>query len=180
MRQACRTTVLAKMTDLRRPIHEPEGVDAEPYTRAWKEAPDAESHILEIAELAYLLQADGIPVPEVFKRIGSVLDPPPHDFAVMHRKLSHWSNPLHQYVSHYLKLHCPADLELDVYNTALALAELWGQIFAEGHSPPGHPRTCSARAQRKPPTVSIPCSRRTIATAAAHATTAASRRGHPR
>ncbi len=45
-----------------------------------------------------LLQADGFPVPEVFKRIGSVLGPPPADFAGMHRKMGGWSDPLRKLV----------------------------------------------------------------------------------
>ena len=133
MRQASRITVLSNMNDLRRPCHLPEGADQEAPDLAWKDAQDAESHILEIAELAYVLQADGFPVPEVFKRIGRVLDPPSDDFAAQQKRMGDWSDPLRSYLVDYLQRHQPAYVALggSVFSIALAIAELWAEIYAE-------------------------------------------------
>jgi hypothetical protein len=125
MRQACQIDVLGRMIELRRPRFARDGAD---------KAEGAEEIILEIAELAYLLQADGFPVPEVFKRIGSVLDPPPSGFASMHKKMGEWSDPLRTYTRFYLKHHRPAYLDPangQIFNTAFAIAELWAEINAE-------------------------------------------------
>jgi len=132
MRYASRIDILSRMIDLRRLIGLPEGADPEPYKRAWKEAQGAESDMLEIAELAYVLQADGFPVPEVFKRIGEVLDPPSSDLAEMHKRLGHWSDPLRHYLTAYLKRHNPAYLALgaNLFGSALTIARMWGEIYA--------------------------------------------------
>jgi hypothetical protein len=124
MRQACRIDVLGHMIETRRPRITADRDD---------KVEGAEEIILEIAELAYLLQADGFPVPEVFKRIGSVLDPPPSRFAADHKAMGHWSDPLGTYTKFYLKRHRPTYLELDsrVFSTASAIAELWAEINAE-------------------------------------------------
>ena len=93
-------------------------------------AEGVEEIILEIAELAYLLQADGFPVPEVFKRIGSVLDSPPSGVASM----CHWNDPLRSYTTFYLKQHRPAYIDPangHIFDTAFAIAELWAEINAE-------------------------------------------------
>jgi hypothetical protein len=96
MRYASRIDVLSHMTETRRPR----------FMRAGEDKDEgAEDIILEIAELAYLLQADGFPVPEVFKRIGSVLDPPPDDFADEHKAMGNWSDPLRTYTAFYLIPH---------------------------------------------------------------------------
>jgi hypothetical protein len=133
MRQASRITVLSNMNDLRRPCHLPEGADPEAPDLAWKDAEDAESHILEIAELAYVLQADGFPIPEVFKRIGLVLDPPSDDFVAQQKHMGDWSDPLRSYLIDYLRRHQPAYVALggSVFSIALAIAELWAEIYAE-------------------------------------------------
>jgi hypothetical protein len=133
MRQASRITVLSKMIDLRRPCHVPEGADPEACDLAWKDAQDAESHILETAELAYVLQADGFPIPEVFKRIGRVLDPPSDEFADQHKRMGTSSDPLRRYLIDCLQRRQPAYVALggNVFNIALTMAELWAEIYAE-------------------------------------------------
>ena len=89
----------------------PEGADPEACDLAWKDAQDAENHILETAELAYVLQADGFPVPEVFKRIGLVLDPPSDD-ADQHKRMGTSSDPLRSYLIDYLRRRQPAYVAL--------------------------------------------------------------------
>jgi len=89
----------------------PEGADPEACDLAWKDAQDAENHILETAELAYVLQADGFPVPEVFKRIGLVLDPPSDD-ADQHKRMGTSSDPLRSYLIDYLQRRQPAYVAL--------------------------------------------------------------------
>ena len=78
MRPASRIDVLGRMIEVRRPRSTSDRDE---------KVEGAEEIILEIAELAYLLQADGFPVPEVFKRIGWVLDRPPSGFAGEHKML---------------------------------------------------------------------------------------------
>ncbi len=72
MHHANRISVLSRMIDLRRlPIFQPGAKVPKAYKDAWA-AKDgsAEDRILEITELAYLLQADGFPIQEIFRRIG--------------------------------------------------------------------------------------------------------------
>lgn len=99
------------------------------YRNAWGANGDAaELRILEIAELAYILEADGFPEPEIFRRIGYVHTPSP-DFA----RLGRSGNPLRGYVVEHLSAHAPSYLKLgtQLLNTALAFAELWAMHAAQ-------------------------------------------------
>jgi len=134
MLHSSRQGTLTDMTDLRRlPLFQPGARIPKAYKDAWAEVMSAENRsaeecILEIAELAYVLQADGFPVREIFRRIGLVHTPKP-DL----RRISPYSNPLYDYVVAYLNVHAPIYLELGgtLLKSALALAELWAELSAE-------------------------------------------------
>jgi len=118
------------MIDLRRlPLFQPGARVPKAYKDAWAEEDgSAEARILEIADLAYVLQADGFPVREIFRRIGLVHTPQPDV-----RRIHSYSNPLYDYVGAHLKVHAPVYLELGgtLLSSALALAELWAELSAE-------------------------------------------------
>jgi hypothetical protein len=167
MRQTSRIDVLGHMIESRRPRFTADRDD---------KVEGAEAIILEIAELAYLLQADGFPIPEVFKRIGSVLDPPSSGFATTHRKMGGWSDPLGTYTKFYLKRHRPAYLELDtrVFSTASAIAKLWAEINAERKVNSCWPHEDQlSKHSRKAGECLASCSRRTTTTVAARTITGA-------
>jgi hypothetical protein len=73
-------------------------------------------------------------VPEVFQRIGAVLDPPPEDFASEHRVMKDWVDPLRTYTEFYLKRHRPTFMDPangHIFDTAFTIARLWAEINAE-------------------------------------------------
>jgi hypothetical protein len=86
------------------------------------------SLILEIAEFAYILEADGFPESEIFRRIGCVHTPSP-DFA----RLGRSGNPLRGYVVEHLSAHAPSYFKLgtQLLRTVLAFAELWAMHAAQ-------------------------------------------------
>lgn len=120
-----RTSTLKAMGDIRRLVmsegsKKPEGV----------KLPDSspEAAIIEIAELAYVLKADGFPEPEIFKRIGRVHEPAPqiHDFPL-------GGDPIFYYLRDYLAERFPGYLDLSwtMFMAAVTVAELWAELFAE-------------------------------------------------
>jgi hypothetical protein len=120
-----RTSTLSAMIDIRR-IAVSEGGKKPEAARV----PDgeAEDRILEIAELAHALKADGFPEPEIFKRIARVHQPEPqiHSFPL-------GGDPLLYYLRDYLSAHYPGYLKIDwqMFRCALTLAELWAELYAE-------------------------------------------------
>jgi hypothetical protein len=94
----------------------------------------AETRILEIAELAEVLEADGLQKgPEVLERIARVRGPFPHE-------LSEKTTFEYDWVTHILERHDPAYLKGGplLLDGALALASLWGSYKAAtlGRWPP--------------------------------------------
>jgi hypothetical protein len=87
-----------------------------------------EDAMLEIAELAYVLKADGFPEPEIFKRIGRVHQPEPqfHSFPL-------GGDPLFYYLRDYLAARFPAYLPLSwtMFMTTVTVASLWAELFSE-------------------------------------------------
>ena len=80
--------------------------------------------MLEIAEVAYVLRADGFPEPEVFERLARVYEtPPPPENA---------DNPLHAYLVEHLRTVDPRYLDLGqhVFAVALAMASLRSELHA--------------------------------------------------
>lgn len=122
-----RVSTLSSMSNPRRPHRLP--LDAGVSKAAWAANDElAEQRILEIAELAFILEVDGFPVPEIFRRVGLVHPPmPPLD------RLCPFGNPLHDCVVENLRAHSPTYLKLGTenLNQALALAELWALLAAE-------------------------------------------------
>jgi hypothetical protein len=87
-----------------------------------------EAAMLEIAELAYVLKADGFPEPEIFKRIGRVHQPEPQ-----FRSFPMGGDPLFYYLRDYLAARFPAYLPLSwtMFMTTFTVASLWAELFAE-------------------------------------------------
>ena len=120
-----RTSTLSAMIDIGRIVmseggKKPEGMkvpDGEP-----------EAAILEIAELAYVLKADGFPEPEIFKRIGRVHQPAPE-----FHKLPLGGNPIFYYLRDYLAARHPGYLSLSwtMFMCTVTVAELWAELHAE-------------------------------------------------
>jgi hypothetical protein len=129
------------MIDLRRlPAVTRDAAAHEAYRRAWAANDDAaESRILEITELAYILEADGFPEPEIFRRIGAVFPPAP-DL----ERLSLPGDPVRVHAVEHLTVHAPAYIELgpQLLTSALVIAELWAVRRADrlrdSHWPPQH------------------------------------------
>jgi hypothetical protein len=99
------------------------------YEEAWAEKDEAaELRILEIAEIAYILEVDGFSEREIFRRIGLVHSPKP-DL----ERICRSGNPLRCYIVEHLAVHAPIYLKLGpgLLNSALAVAELWATIAAE-------------------------------------------------
>ncbi|MBU2533764.1 MAG: hypothetical protein KKB37_13565 [Alphaproteobacteria bacterium] len=93
------------------------------YRKAWLANSDApELRILEIAELAYILEADGFPEPEIFRRVGAIF-PPAHQL----ERHTLVGDPVRAHAFGHLSIHASAYIKLGVglLNSALALAELW-------------------------------------------------------
>lgn len=92
-----RVSTLSSMSNPRRPHRLP--LDAGVSKAAWAANDElAEQRILEIAELAFILEVDGFPVPEIFRRVGLVHPPmPPLD------RLCPFGNPLHDCVVENLR-----------------------------------------------------------------------------
>lgn len=88
-------------------------------------------------------------MPDVFKRVGSVLDPPPDDFASEHKMMDRWSDPLRTYTNFYLKRHRPRYMDPangHIFDAAFTIARLWAEINAERVSNSRWPRSiCSAK-----------------------------------
>lgn len=125
MHQAIRTTTLSQMIDLRRlPAFQPETSATKLYRQSWKCRREPEARILEIVELAYLLEADGFPLPDIFTRVGSVYGPA--------QQILESTSPLRAFVAKHLMVHEPAYVELgaNLLNAAMALARLWAEINA--------------------------------------------------
>lgn len=73
MHLADRATTLIQMNALRGPVaFRPRALAAKTYIAYWQANRRAESDILDIVELAYVLRADGFPAPEVFERLRNV------------------------------------------------------------------------------------------------------------
>jgi hypothetical protein len=91
-----------------------------------------ESRILEIAELAAILRADGYPESEVFERLRKV-----HGIT---NKLKMASDPLDVSVCDYLREYHSAYLDLGekTWRSALSLAKAWSEACAKAasHWPP--------------------------------------------
>lgn len=127
MQHPCHVSTLSSMINLRRLRISPS--DAGVSKAAWAANDErAEQRILEIAELAFILEVDGFPVPEIFRRVGLVHPPTP-----ALDRLCPFGNPLHDYVVENLRVHSPTYLKLgtEILNQALALAELWAVLAAE-------------------------------------------------
>jgi hypothetical protein len=124
MRYANRIDALSQMIDLRR-LQAGQAPEASRPCRRQTKGDSAEARILEIAEVAYVLQGDGFPEPEILKRIGQVYEtaPPPPN---------HSYDPLRDYLGNHLRTYDPEYLELgsDLFHAALALASLWAEIHA--------------------------------------------------
>jgi hypothetical protein len=93
-----------------------------------------ESRILEIAEPAAILRADGYPESEVFERLRKVNG--------ITNKLKMASDPLDVSVCDYLRRYHPTYLDLgeETWRPALSLAKSWSETFgnnkAASHWPP--------------------------------------------
>ena len=124
MRHPSRTSVLSAVIDLRRlPALSSKGEHASDYRAAWSANGDApEARILEIAELAYILEADGFPEPEIFRRVGGIFPPSP-DL----NRFSLTADLLRAHAVGHLSVHAPAYIKLgpQLLKSALAIAELW-------------------------------------------------------
>jgi hypothetical protein len=123
-------TVLSSMINLRRlPMFQAGADIPKAFRDAWAANDDAaELRILEIAELAYLLEADGFPEQDIFRRIGFV-HPPAPDLG----RLCRFGNSLRGYVVENLGVHAPSYLKIGAghLNSALVLAELWAMLAVE-------------------------------------------------
>jgi hypothetical protein len=126
MRPANRIDTLSRMIDLRRLQPRSEANGACDGTKQPKDRESAEGRILEIAEVAYVLQADGFPDPEIFKRIGHVYgtEPPPKERSY---------DPLRDFIVTDLKTYDPGYLQLgaDHFRAVLLVASLWAELYAE-------------------------------------------------
>jgi hypothetical protein len=87
-----------------------------------------EARILEIAELAYILEADGFAEPEIFRRVGVVFPPSP-DL----NRFSLTGDLLRAHAVGHLSVHAPSYIKLgpQLLKSALALAELWAMRRAD-------------------------------------------------
>jgi hypothetical protein len=83
-----------------------------------------EDRILEIAEVAYVLRADGFPEPAVFERLARVFGTPAPTNEYLRR--------LDEYIADDLKKFDPKYLELgsDLFRAALEVACLWAELNA--------------------------------------------------
>lgn len=130
MQHPNRYATLSSMINLRRlPVFQPGAEIPKAYREAEiAKAEAAECRILEITELAFVLEADGFAKPEIFRRIARIHSPVPN----VERLISS-GNPLRGYLVEHLSVHAPKYMRLGpaVLNSALALAELWAVLDAE-------------------------------------------------
>jgi len=130
MRHPNRTSVLSAMVELRRlPALNFKGEHPNPERAAWPANGSApEARILEIAELAYILEADGFPEPEIFRRVGGIFPPTPdlNRFTLM-------GDLIRAHAVGHLSFHAPAYVKLgsQFLKSALAIAELWAARRAD-------------------------------------------------
>ena len=130
MQHPNRYATLSSMINLRRlPVFQPGAEVPNAYRNAEAaKAETAEQRILEITELAFVLETDGFAKPEIFRRIAHVHPPAPEI-----QRLLDSGNPLRGFLVEHLRVHAPNYVRLGpaALNSALALAELWAVLDAE-------------------------------------------------
>jgi hypothetical protein len=126
MLSADRSAILHQMTDLR-PSSAVQLADlrAQSYLPYWRLYRSAESRILEIVELAFILRADRFPEEEVFDRLRSV-------HGLVGASTTDMSDRLEVCIVDYLRQHDTAYLDLgdEVLAAALNLARPWAETHA--------------------------------------------------
>jgi hypothetical protein len=110
---ATQLQVLHLIYALRR-LAKPEGGDSFP----------GQERMLEIAEVAYVLRADGFPEPAVFERLARVYGTPAPTDDYMRRLDDYIANDLEKFDPKYLAL------GRDLYRAALEVACLWAELNA--------------------------------------------------
>jgi hypothetical protein len=127
MPSADRATTLSQMIALREPIAvQPRAVAAKSYIAYWQANRRTEDEILDLVELACILQADRFAVPQVFERLRKVYDLPA-------MTVEDARNPLHACLIDHLGRHHAAYLEpgTEILTAAMTIAQPWAETYAE-------------------------------------------------